>query len=159
MTFPSKTYKVFPLYRILYEACIDVVNDEKSNLLKALLKKTIGIQDAKALDCFDFNKLIQKMIDDLDKELTTNSYDDVKVKITVHPRMITVRKVFNHTKRTHVLKNISFRIPKSTITKINSLKSTTLGEVIELAIGLFVINCDEQVYELIILSMQEYEEK
>ncbi|NUH84762.1 hypothetical protein HUN92_13635 [Bacillus firmus] len=158
MTFPSKTYKVFPLYRLLYEACIDVVNEQKSHLMKALLKKTIGPEKAEALNCYDFNELIEKMIDDFETELNNTSYDDIKIKVAVHPRMTNIRKHFNKIKKSHVLTNISFRISKSSIEKINNLKQNTLGEVIELAIGLYIINCDEQIYELILLTIQHYDD-
>ncbi|CAI6330754.1 hypothetical protein [Bacillus subtilis] len=158
MTFPSKSFKVFPLYRILYEACIDVVGKEKSTLLKVLLRKFIGIKEANSLNRYDFNELIAEMIDNLEKEIEKSSYEEVKMNTHTNERMINIRKHYHKQPRTSALTHISFRISKETISKIKLLKTTTLGEVIELAIANYIVSTEKQVYDLIYLTFINSEE-
>lgn len=154
MLYPSKTFKVNPFYRMLYETIFDVVNQDKSPLLKALLKESFGNQKTLSLDQFDFNELIETMIINLEKELSNFDYEDIQLKINIHPRTVAIRKEFHKAKRKSMLTNISFRISKDTVQKIHKLKQNTLGEVIELAIGLFILSCDDLIFDLILLSVK-----
>ncbi|MGG1021164.1 hypothetical protein ABE151_17555 [Bacillus paralicheniformis] len=158
MTYPSKTYKVFPLYRILFDCCIDVVREDKSTLLKVLLRKFLGIKKAQTLNRYQYNEFAQEIVEQLEREISKTSYDDVKFKVATNQRMVDIRRRYNRISRTNELTTIHFRVPKETILKIRSLKNTTLGEVVELAIGNYIITCEEHVYELILLTFENYED-
>jgi hypothetical protein len=158
MTLPPKVYKILPSYRVLYEICIDILKEEKSTFTYALLKKMLGIQKTKELSQYDFNELIEVMINNLEKEINETSYLKVENKIKTNSRLKEISLIFeniciNDSKRTY----ITFRISESLIEKIQNLKYNYIGEVIELAIGLFIIQLEQEIFELILLTLEHYE--
>ncbi|MED5094547.1 hypothetical protein [Bacillus safensis] len=157
MTYPSKTYKVFPLYRILFECCIEVVREDKSKLLNILLQKFLGEKVANSLNLYQYNEFVVKIIDELERNIHQTSYDHVKFNIATSQRMIEIRQFYNLTQRDSELTRVSFRIPKETINKVQHLKTYTLGEVIELAVGNYITTCDDHIFELILLTFKNYE--
>lgn len=157
VTHPSKTFKIHPMFRMLYQSSIDVVSDEKSPLTKALLEKEIGKEKLKELQKFDFNELIVHMINELKSKVQETSYDDVTVDIRLHERYFQLQEIYKRKNNSNNLIMLSFRIPDYVIDEVYKLKKTTLGEVIELAIGLYVTTCEELIYDLICLAFENYE--
>lgn len=155
MAYPSKTFKVNPMYRMIYHSCIDVVSENKTPLTEALLEKEIGRDNVLALQLYEFNDLIEKMIYDLKKELSTTSYDDILHYIRTHDRYIQMLRVYRTKNTSNNLVMFSVRIPKVIIDEVYMLKRTTLGEVIELSIGLYFVNCSETIFKYTMLSFQQ----
>lgn len=157
LVYPSKSFKVNPDYRTLYETIFNIVDRDKSLLLNGLLTEFIGKENTLLLKRYDFNELIETMILDLEQELKSCSYEEIKVNVVSHPRMIAIYNEFQKTKRKKILTSISFRISEGTTQKIYTLKQNTLGEVIELAVALFVVNCQELIFDLILLTIKHQE--
>ncbi|MCM3227710.1 hypothetical protein [Terribacillus saccharophilus] len=152
MPHPSKTYKIYPLYRTLFESCIDVLRADKSVLLKTLLTEKYGSKVAEELDRFEFNELFSKMVEDLHNELDHTQYDELKVKLVSHERSMKIRKFYNQENRSNVISRISVRVSKEIVDKASLMKRYTQGEVIELAITNFLVNCSELEFDLIYLT-------
>jgi len=154
MTHSTKTYKIQSFYRILYSCTYDVLKSNKSPLLKAFLNKELGHREASELDLYLFNELMELMIEKLKEEIEASSYIDVSVKVRFHERYQELRKIGkdNNLLQEHVIAN--FRISDKTVKDIRQLKNFTLGEVVELAIMLFVLSTDERTYQLIHFSFE-----
>lgn len=156
MSYPSKTFKVRPLYKVLYQSCIDVLNKQKTPLMRALLREQIGISNYEKTFRFDFNELISYMVDNLKNELLKKNYEELDIEIRTNPRFKKIRDLFDQKAVSNNLVMISFRIPDSLIKQIYSLKLNNLGNVIEMSIGLFLIQCEEVIFNLICLSFSHY---
>jgi hypothetical protein len=154
MTYSSKTFKIKPMYRMLYQSCIDVVGQDKSPLMTALLEKEIGYEKALSLQLYDFNELFEKMVFSLKKEVYEGSYDDVEFFIHHHDRVLIVKEIFEAKLVPSNMTILSFRIPEVIVEEIHKLKRTTLGDVVELAIGLYLCRCDDVTFNLIKLSYE-----
>lgn len=142
---------------MLYLSSIDVLNVNKSPLTKALLSKSYGHESIEKLNQFDFNELIVQMISDLKKAINESSYEDVAFQVRSDPRMLLFWKFFKNLQTSTNLKGLAFRISPSDIHEIKIMKRNTYGEVIELAIGLYIINCELEVFELIYQSFIYFE--
>lgn len=156
MTYPSKTFKIKHLFRMLYQSSIDVVSQDKSPLTKALLLKEVGKEKVVELQQFEFNELIEKMTYDLKNEIRKESFVDVNSFVRSHERMLIIKELYKQKKITPHMSILSFRIPDVIVEEIYKLKITTLGDVVELAIGLFICRCDNITFELIRLAFQHY---
>lgn len=159
MNYPSKTFKIRPMYRMLYQSSIDVLSQDKSPLTIALLEKEVGIDKLNELQQFEFNDLIEKMIYDLKKEVFEASYEDVEFFVNHHDRLLIIKELFKQKHITSEKTILSFRIPEIIVEEVYKLKKRMLGDVVELAIGLYTCRCDEITFELIRLAFQHYAPK
>lgn len=153
--FPSKTFKVNPMFRMMYHSCIDVVSEKKTPLTEALLEKEIGKDNVLALQLYEFNDLIEKMIYDLKKELNTSSYDDVLHYVRTHDRYIEMLRAYQTKNTINNLVMFSVRIPQVIVEEVYKLKRTTLGEVIELSIGLYIVTCSDTIFTYTLLAFKQ----
>lgn len=147
------------MYRMMYQSCIDVLREQKSPLTKALLEKEVGREKFLELQQFEFDELIEKMIYDLKKQVYASSYEDVKVQVRLHKRYLEFVECFKGKNLSNNLVMLSFRIPQIIIEEVYKLKKDRLGEVVELAISLYLVNCEEKIFELTYLAFHHYERK
>ena len=156
MVFSSKPFKVRPIYKILYQSCIDVVSKKKSPLTKALLEKEIGIEKSNELLQFKNNELITHMIYSFKNQINMTSYESYSIFLKLHKRHESLKKLAREKEIPTNLEVISFRIPQDVTEEIYLMKTTTVSEIIELSILNYLITCDEDTYRLIMLSFQYY---
>jgi len=159
MSYPSKTFKIRPMYRMLYQSSIDVVSQDKSPLTVALLEKEIGKEKLKELHQYEFNELIEKMIYELKKEVLEASFEDVAFYVRHHDRLLIIREIFINKNIPSDPVILSFRIPDFIVEEVYKLKKRTLGEVVEIAISLFICRCDDITFDLIRLAFEHYSPK
>lgn len=158
INYPSKTFKISPMYKLLYHSCFDAVNLNKTPLLQALIAKDIGEIEAQSLNLYDFNGLFQSMILHLKESLNDNLYREISNKVNLHNRFKVLNDIYNSKNvKNNNLVMMSFRIPDYFIEEIYKIKIETLGDVVELAIGYFLITCDDQTFEYIRLSFSQAE--
>lgn len=157
MTNTSKTYKIQLFHRILYSCSFDVLNVSKSPLLKAYLIKELGSKEAAKLDIYPYHELMEHMIMELKKEVEKSSYFDVSSRIRFHERYLKLRDAAKQRKIPNELVIANFRIHSTFVKEVTRLKTNTLGEVIEQAIALHAITCDEKTFELIYFAFINYE--
>ena len=157
MNFPSKTFKIHPMFRMLFHCCIDVVSEEKSPLTQALLEKEIGVERANKLRQHEFNHLFAHMVKKFSKAISESSYDDISFQIRFDERYAKLIESFRRKQTSTNLTMISFRIPDTVINEVRAMKRTKLGEVVELAIAWYALQCDELTFDLIYLAFEHYE--
>lgn len=152
MVYASKSYKVQTFYRLLYSCTYDVLDATKSPLLKAYLIKDIGQDAASKLDKYSFNGLFEKMVEQLKETIENSDYVEVSRKVRFDDRYQLLRAIEKPEMDLQEHTIMNFRIDKSTISDIQYMKRVTLGEVIELSIMNFIVNCDQKTFDLIVLS-------
>ncbi len=153
---PSKTFKISPFYKVLYHSCYDAANLNKTPLLRALISKDIGEEEALSLDLYDFNGLFQHMLMNLKSALQECSYREISNQVQLHERFQNIKHIYASKEiRNNNLVMLSFRIPDSYIDLIYKIKIETLGNAVELAIGYFLITCDELIFNYACLSFQK----
>ncbi|MEK6190598.1 MAG: hypothetical protein N2A99_06380 [Carnobacterium alterfunditum] len=157
MTNSSKSYKVQLFYRILYSCSFDVLNKNKSPLLQAFLQKELGIEKASSLNCFHYSELIEQMITDFSGNVSTSDYLDVAIKIRFNERYLTLRNIAKEKEISTEQIIVNFRMGKEYVKDIYQIRHTTLGDVIEKSIALYVVSCDEITYELIRFAFENYD--
>jgi superfamily I DNA/RNA helicase len=155
--YPTKVYKTHPIFRMLYLCCIDVLSANKSPLTKALLSKQYSKESVAKLKQYEFNQLIIEMVSELKEAISIASYDDVAIRVRSNPRMLTIRTHFKSLNTSSNLARLAFRIPPKVIDEIQAMKKSTYGEVVELAIGLYVITCDQQTFDLTYLAFTHFD--
>ncbi|MEQ2529117.1 hypothetical protein WMO40_20800 [Bacillaceae bacterium CLA-AA-H227] len=157
--YPSKTYKVRPLYSVLYQVCSELLSDKKNILLKSLLIQQLGVDRTQELSLFSFNQLITKMVHDLKGNLDRSSYPEVKDNVFNQDRFKTILKEFTDLHGpSSVLTHITFRVEEEVVNTIAALKHKTLGDVIELAIANYIVSCEDDIYKLILQALYSYHE-
>lgn len=144
MAQPSKVFKVKREYRLIYNAIYEVLNIEKSPLLKAMLIEELGEDEAKKLNQHTFNSLLTSMIDSLIKQNYKN-----KDHMTISEKMSDIYAITDQIIENHNLIPISFRLEQEVINRIYSFQPTKLGEVIEMAIINFINDIDDDVLALV----------
>lgn len=144
---------------MLYQSSIDVVSQDKSPLTRALLEKEVGKDKLNELQQYEFNELIEKMIYDLKKEVYEASFEDVSFFVHYNDRILIIKDLYRQMNVPPDMTIISFRIPDIIVEEVYKLKKTTLGEIVELAIGLFLCRCDDITFDLIRLAFQYYSPK
>ena len=157
MVQPSKSYKIHTFYRILYSCTFDVLNDTKSPLLKAFLNRELGHELAADLDAYSFSGLLEIMVERLKNAIEETDYVTVATNTRFHERYFALREIAKDKADMNEQSRVHFRINKETIHLISILKRTTRREVIELAIVLFVINCDQKTFDLIVFAFKDSE--
>lgn len=155
-SYPSKRFKIQSLYKIYYQISIDVVNNNKSPLTRALLYDKIGRENTYEISQYDFNGLITSMIKKLKERMEKSSYEQTKSYILLHPKLHKLHSVFTNLTK-NILEGIAFRLSEETIKDIYDITDNKLGEVIELAIGLFIVLSDEETYNLILFTAKHYD--
>lgn len=149
MSYPSKSYKVHPMFRVLYSSIFDVLNRNKTTFLDYYLDKAIGKEERQRLSQFDYNDLIVEMLNQMEDALFTTNYDDFSLNIYLDRRTEMLRKAYKNTLNTpENLISTNFRISPTTIRQVTEMKHETLGNVIELAILYYAIRLPELDFEL-----------
>jgi len=155
MSYPSKSYKVHPMFRVLYSSIYEVLNRNKSPLLDYYLDKAVGEVERHRLSQFDYNDLIIEMINQMDDALSKTNYDDLSLTIFMDRRTEMLRKAYRDTQNTpENLTPTNFRVPPATIHQVSKMKHETLGNVIELATLNYAIHLPEIDFELMFIVYQ-----
>lgn len=154
--YPSKTYKTHPIFRMVYMCCIDVLSANKTPLTKGLLVKLYGQDFVDQINQYEYNELIVEMISELKIAISENSYEEVAFIVRTNPRMQTIRASFKEMNLSSNLARLAFRISPAVIDEIHNIKRSTYGEVVELAIGLYIIRCEEKIFDLTYLAFKNY---
>lgn len=149
MSYPSKSYKVHPMFRVLYSSIFEVLNRNKSPFLDYYLDKAVGEKERQRLSQFEYNDLIVEMINQMQDALSKTNYDDFSLTIILDRRTEMLRKAYKKTLNTpENLTPTNFRIPPATIRQVTEMKHETLGNVIELATLYYAIRLPELDFEL-----------
>ena len=145
-----KAYKVNKFSRILYDACIDVLNINKTPLTQYLLTEQIGSEKRDELQQYAFNELIEVMIKELKQARQKHSYEELKIMVNTSEVLYKFRSLYKELyPARETLQIITFRIPTEVITEIKLLTEEKLGQTIELAIGYYIMHLEEFVLDLV----------
>ncbi len=157
MLYPTKVFKTHPIFKMLYMSCIDVLSTNKSPLTKALLSNQYSQESIDKLKQYEFNQLIIDMVSELKAAIEMTSYEDVSIRVRTDARMKMIREHFKSLNTSSNLARLAFRVAPEVIDEIQAMKKSTYGEVVELAIGLYVITCDQQTFDLTYLAFTHFD--
>ncbi|MDI3236482.1 hypothetical protein QK289_15830 [Exiguobacterium antarcticum] len=157
MVYPPKTYKVHPLFQVVYYSIFEVLNQNKPHLLDYYLNKVVGEKERINLSRFGFNDLFMDMVDQFEKALQENEYDDLILKIDMNERTSKLRKAyFNKPLTPDILTALHFRIPPATIRQVQGLKRETLKEVVEQSTLQYLTLLTEAEFKLVDEVFERY---
>jgi len=160
MSYPPKSYKVRPLFLVQFHSIYEVLKQNKSFLVEYYLDKELGENERIRLSRFSFNELFIDMVNQFEKALQENEYDDLILKIGMNERTSKLRKMYGNTPSApHKLTSCQFRIPPTTILQVRGLKKETLGEIVEQSISHYLTLLTEtecrlvdEVFERLLIS-------
>lgn len=150
----SKTYKIYPVYEVIFQACLDVHN--RNRLTEYLIKEYFSFCEIKNVPLYNKTEIFEFMI-----SLISNTNEPIYYfnKSLRDKRVMSLRHFYiNECKKDNTLRsNFNVRIPKSTINTIFSLSSSTdfIGEVVELAIANYISVCDEKLFKVIKFAFEQ----
>lgn len=157
MSYPPKSYKVHPLFQVLYYSIFEVLNQSKPHLLDYYLDKAVGKDERIRLSRFGFNELFIDMVNQFEKALQENDYDELILKIDMNERTSKLRKAYVNTPFTpEILTANHFRIPPATIRQVQVLKRETLREVVEQSTLFYMTLLTETEFELVYEVFERY---
>lgn len=141
-----KTYKVLPFYDKLLDAFLAIY--DRNSLTEELIKKNFNWNDIKNLPYLNLNQLIEYILNDLN-----NSNDSIsKLALNLNdPRVVSIKKIYISNTHQTQRKELTIRLSEKTKTQIVTLssKTSTLGEVLEIALAYHLSQCDKHVYDII----------
>ncbi|MDI3236414.1 hypothetical protein QK289_15470 [Exiguobacterium antarcticum] len=157
MSYPPKSYKVNPLFQVLYYSIYEVLNQNKPHILEYSLDKVVGKDERIRLSRFGFNELFIDMVNQFEKALQEDEYDEVILRIDMNERTSKLRKAYVNTPFTpEILTANHFRIPPTTIRQVQKLKRETLREVVEQSTLHYVTLLTEMEYKLVCEVFDRY---
>ncbi|MFE8703912.1 hypothetical protein ACFYKX_25400 [Cytobacillus sp. FJAT-54145] len=148
--FQPKAYRIDVMYDIAFEACANIYGKEKTELLLTIIQsgKQVDIEKLKDLPEYNKNILAEKMLDHLkDKSIPIQ---DLRMTFN-DPRIQTLTNIISEKYKT--LENTRpikpLRILPSYQQFVKDYSKERLGETLELAIALFIVESSQFEYELI----------
>ena len=150
----STTYKISAFTRLLFNITHLVLRKEKDILTEMLLSEKLGENKAEKLSKYDFDELLITMVKQYGILQNQIGVTNVKVKLAESKKINELKSVYHERYISNKLMNISFRISKEDKEEIVNLKQLRLGEVLELAIMLFIHELDDSTYELVLSTLK-----
>lgn len=154
-SYPNKVYKIYPFYIRLFNSIMDITN--RSNLTESLLQEQFKHIEIKKIPKCTRYELFHFMIYQLVK-----SKKSVKLLLEIfnHDRIQKLKEIYTrygYNDLETVRDSINFRIDNQLIKEIKSFSQNLdyIGEVIELAIALYITEIHEDIYTLIRFSFEQ----
>lgn len=152
--YPSKTYKILPLYSRIFYAILPVYS--RDGLTEYLIEQSFNYEKIYDLPRLNKNEFVEYIIAEFNKE-PSKILD--KEAIYTHKRMLEIKQMTDFDEYIDFNKRIEFNVRMSGEKKkiVNNLSENTktIGEVLELCIANFIINCDETCYDIFKLSYKK----
>jgi len=147
-----KTYRIYRLYKFVFESCLDVFG-KRDPLTNALIKKFFNDEEIEDIPTYTKAILVEKMLDELQKH--EKPMEDLN-HILNNERLKKLKKYMVEQKLEWdgVREYIHFRILPAYRDFISSYATGVIGEVLELAIANFLNDCTEFEFRLIEISFR-----
>lgn len=151
MSYPTKTYKVKPFYKVAFDSIFDVLSNQKSPFLEWIMDKHFGTETTNALSQHNFNGLFIEMIQSLEVALEETDFENLSNQLKSHSKFI---ELYSKYPDTSYLRNgqtiFTVRISNQEISRVQGLKhGYSLKDVVQLAILNYLVNLDDSTYELV----------
>lgn len=148
MSYPTKTYKVHPFYKTLFDCVFEVMNAQKSPFLEWMMDKHLGTGTKEKLARFNYNGLFINMIRELEEKLKQKDFDELSFKLRTGNRFIELMGAYQESpnaSRNQVI--FTVRVSDSVVSEVVSLKKGyKLKDVVHLAMLNYVEELDEETY-------------
>lgn len=153
--YKPKTFKVRNFTRLLYENLYHIFDKNKNAFTKMLLRELKGEDYVNKLDLYDFNQLIMIMVKQYSVLKDKLEIDEIRNRVKLNERIMELEAAYHKNHKLNVMKTLSFRISKEDADKIRRLKDKKVNEVIDLSIKLFILELDNETYELLLKTMRQ----
>lgn len=151
MSYPTKTYKVHPFYKVLFDSIFEVLNNQKSPFLEWIMDKHLGNDAKESLSQFNYNGLFIDMIHGLESRLNDASFDDLTFNLKTKRRFVELMGAYRSDPRLPQTQTIfTVRISNEEVGRVHHLKNGyLLKDVVQYAILNYMYELDEGTYELV----------
>lgn len=144
------TYKIYIFYKLSFEALYYILRKDKDVLTETLLYEYYGGEFIKNKDLYSFNELIVEMIKNLAEKEKEIGLAEIKKDLMGSERIIRLKQLYKQRNLPHKSSNISFRFSPEVKKTVQQLKQKRIGEIIELAISLYIETVDPKTYKLLL---------
>lgn len=148
--FQPKAYRIYVMYDLAFESCANIYGKEKTDLLLMLIQsgKHVDIEKIKTFPGYTKNILAEKMLDNLkDKGKPIEELRYIFKEERILKLSSIIADKYNKIENHRPIKPLRIMPPYQEFLK--TFSKERLGETLELAIALFIVESTESEYELI----------
>lgn len=151
MSYPTKTYKVHPFYKMLFDSIFEVLNNQKSPFLEWIMDKHLGTDVTRTLSQHNYNGLFIDMVNGFEQQLHHKQFDELTFDMKTKNRFVELMGAYRSNPRLpQNLTIFTVRISSEEVERVHRLKNGyLLKEVVHYAILNYLYELDELTYELV----------
>lgn len=151
MSYPTKTYKVHPFYKVLFDSVFDVLSNQKSPFLEWIMDRHLGTDAKESLSQYSYNELFIDMIRRLETRLREVTLEDLSFELKTKGRFIELMGAYRDNPYLPTTLTIfTVRISNEEVQRVSQIKNGyLLKEVVQIAFINYLSELDDDVYTLV----------